>query len=89
MHQSGRHDNNCDQRHIWQTLLFPVALLASLKEKLLAVFGNGAKSVDVGNAGPLVSAVLRRLLEAEAWTAPRATWPFGLWIFCVASRTKP
>jgi SAM-dependent methyltransferase len=77
-------------RHIshHMTLLFPAVLLARLKDKLLATFGKECESVDIGNFNPALSAVLRRILEAEARTVPWLSWPFGLWLFCVASRTR-
>lgn len=70
------------------TLLFPVALVARCIDQLCAAVGRRRRKVDVGNYGKFISFLLERLLRLEALFAPQVSFPFGLWLFCVASR-KP
>jgi len=70
------------------TLLFPAALAARSMDQLLACFGCHRQKVDVGNYGKPLAFLLERLLRLEALAIPQVSLPFGVWLFCVASRGK-
>ena len=68
----------------FMVLLFPLVLLARLKEKLQARFGAPRTAVDIGDTHPALAGPLEMTLRAEAAMARWIRFPVGLWLFVLA-----
>lgn len=67
------------------TLLFPVAVLRALRERVLRP--AEARSAVQPVPAPL-NAVLKGLLQAEAWWLRRWSFPFGVSLLCLAQKPR-
>lgn len=64
--------------------LFPLALLARLREKCMARLGRQSAAIDLGDCPALLSAPLASTLRVEAFLSRRVRFPIGLWLFALA-----
>ena len=65
-------------------LLFPLALLARVKDMLLARLGRRITTVDVGDMPAILSVPLAATLRLEALLSRSVRLPIGLWLFALA-----
>lgn len=64
----------------FNTLLFPLAAIARLKDKLL----GGTSVTGTAIPPPLVNAAFERVFGSERWLLERVDLPFGISLLCVA-----
>jgi SAM-dependent methyltransferase len=65
-------------------VLFPVAVLSRLTEKLGALLGRKQTGVRIGAVPGWMNGILANVLRAEAVMSGRVTLPIGLWLFALA-----
>lgn len=64
--------------------LFPFALLARMKDKLLSKLGRKNASVEIGYFPPFLSIPFEATLKVEASLSRSLRFPIGLWLFALA-----
>lgn len=72
----------------FMSLLFPVVAAARTKDIILDRFGKPRTEVTVGTVPPLLNAVLRMTLHAEATLSRLGSFPFGVWYFALARKDR-
>ncbi|HMO17954.1 MAG TPA: methyltransferase domain-containing protein [Oligoflexia bacterium] len=68
------------------SLLFPVAVAVRLLEKIKALLGKKSDTVEIGDAGPIISPILKSALTLESHLVSKISLPIGLWLFALARR---
>ena len=73
-------------------VLFPLALFARLKDKLMAKLGRKRTTVEIGDFPPILSVPFATTLRVEAFLSRKVRFPIGLWLFALAEsndRSQP
>ena len=70
-------------------LLFPLALAARMKDKLMARLGRPSKSLDVSDVPRFLSVPFAASLKLEAFLSKGIRLPVGLWLFALAESRAP
>jgi len=68
----------------FMSLLFPLALLARMKDRLMAGLGKKITTVELGALPPILSVPFETTLRAEALLSRKLRFPVGLWLFALA-----
>ncbi len=66
------------------SFLFPLALFARMKDRLMAGFGRKRSMVEIGDIPPIVAVPLAATLKIEALLSRKVRFPIGLWLFALA-----
>ena len=64
--------------------LFPFALFARIRDRLMAKFGKKRTTVEVGDFPPILSVPFATILKVEAILSRKIKFPIGLWLFAIA-----
>jgi len=73
----------------FMSILFPLALLARVKEKLMTGLGKKSTTVELGALPPILSIPFETTLKTEAILSRKLRFPLGLWLFALAIKKMP
>lgn len=66
--------------------LFPLVMLARLKEKVAALFGRKSAELSLGVVPDWLNRIFTRVLRSETNLSSHLLFPIGLWLFVLAKR---
>jgi SAM-dependent methyltransferase len=66
-------------------LLFPLALLARMKDRFMAMLGRKRATVELGDLPHYLGTLFSLTLRIEALVSKKMRFPVGLWLFALAA----